>query len=538
MATATLHFLGQERDLIRISVKYKKEFWAWNGMPASIPLGGMLVLEFATHPDDNRFEERITTIDYNRYKMGYPMDEGEIIFYDASSDIIKRWKFADTIIKEIKTVFYTEGETPMMTYLVLSPAIQNYGHLHLKSWNISHTEPEPYKTPIIATENKKQYFVEEIKILNLDEGSTNSGENNEKGIIHNKEYTLKASKFRNNKAPENLNSIKWCYSYVKENETVIGNIKQTGEEITFKTDDLDYCGYSITFYAYIEKKENEAELEVFHHYRFKWFDRKIVEQQIEERLEKPWKINQGGTSLCGMACLFYIFAKNDKQGYKTLAETLHRTGKATHNGYTVEPDEDVKEEMYNTNPKTSKEHPWIPEVDWITMATTRSKESDFGYTGKKGQDASAINWPWLMTNLGKKLLGYTTVEMDYYKVNKSYIRDFFGSDEKIRILEEDIDKDYKNGYEICMMIDADMMYNKPDYDITDFGEYHWITYEDNLEILNSKGKTETDYDEVTDINFDVVTWGDFKRDKGIDKKKLRLSKASFRNNYYGYLKLK
>ncbi|WBX76701.1 hypothetical protein PG911_00140 [Tenacibaculum ovolyticum] len=109
---------------------------------------------------------------------------------------------------------------------------------------------------------------------------------------------------------------------------------------------------------------------------------------------------------------------------------------------------------------------------------------------------------------------------------------------KIRILEEDINKDYQNGYEICMMIDADMMYNKPDYDITDFEEYHSITYEGNLEILNSKGKSETDYDEVTDINFDVVTWGDFKRDKGIDKKKLRLSKASFRNNYYGYLKLK
>ncbi|WP_197474554.1 hypothetical protein, partial [Tenacibaculum ovolyticum] len=105
--------------------------------------------------------------------------------------------------------------------------------------------------------------------------------------------------------------------------------------------------------------------------------------------------------------------------------------------------------------------PWIPEVDWITMATTRSKESDFGYTGKKGQDASAINWPWLMTNLGKKLLGYKTVEMDYYKVNKSYVRDFFGSDEKVRILEEDINKDYQNGYEICMMIDGSMMDTPP-----------------------------------------------------------------------------
>ncbi len=384
----------------------------------------------------------------------------------------------------------------------------------------------------------KKCFVEKIEIFDLDEGSTNGGTNKSKGMIHGKEYTLKVTKFKNNKPPKNTSNIKWNYGYSKDNEVVIGNIKQTGEKITFKTDDLDFCGREITFYAYIEDKSKEAELDVFHHYRFRYFDRKIVEQQIEERLNKPWKINQGGTSLCGMACLFYIFVKKDKQGYKKLAETLHRTGKAIHNGYTVEPDKDAKEEMYNTDPETSKEHPWIPEVDWITMATTRSKESNFGYTGKKGQDASAINWPWLMTSLGKKLLGYSTVEMDYYKVNKSYIRDFFGSDEKIRILEKDIDKDYQNGYEICMMIDADMMSNKSDYDITDFGEYHWVTYEGNLEILNSKGETESDYDIVTDVKFDVVTWGDFKRDKCSDKKKLRLSKASFINNYYGYIKLR
>jgi len=162
MATATFHFLGQERDITQISVKYKKEYWKWNGMPASIPLGGMLKIEFDAHPDDNRFEERITTIDYDRYKMGYPMDEGEIVFYDASSDIIKRWKFADTIIKKVKTVFYAEGEKPMITYLTLSPAIQNYGHLYLKSWNISYTEPEPYKTPIVATEQKEKPIIETI----------------------------------------------------------------------------------------------------------------------------------------------------------------------------------------------------------------------------------------------------------------------------------------------------------------------------------------------------------------------------------------
>ena len=46
-----------------------------------------------------------------------------------------------------------------------------------------------------------------------------------------------------------------------------------------------------------------------------------------------------------MSVFNWGFGINDKQGYKKLTETLHRTGKATHNGYTVEPDEDAKEEI-------------------------------------------------------------------------------------------------------------------------------------------------------------------------------------------------
>ncbi len=392
--------------------------------------------------------------------------------------------------------------------------------------------------------------VEEIEcISDLDEGSNNKGDGGtQDGFIYGKEYEFKIKKYQDDSLPSEdmKKKIIWEYSYKNEDgERITNTIESSGETFKLKIDNLEMLGKEVSICAYLGKQRRDRKLEFLCHNRFRYFDIKNVEQQIEERLVKPWKINQGGTSLCGMACLFYIFAKNDKQGYKTLAETLHRTGKATHNGYTVEPDEDAKEEMYNTNPKTSKEHPWIPEIDWITMATTRSKESDFGYTGKKGQDASAINWPWLMTNLGKKLLGYSTVEMDYYKVNKSYIRDFFGSDEKIRILEEDIDKDYQNGFEICMMIDGDMVASNPgpNYSINDFGEYHWVTYEGGLELLNSEKRTEPDYDKVTNVEFNVVTWGELKDGKTLDDKnkpmdKIEITKKQFISNYYGYLKLK
>ncbi|WP_237276280.1 hypothetical protein [Tenacibaculum ovolyticum] len=77
-----------------------------------------------------------------------------------------------------------------------------------------------------------------------------------------------------------------------------------------------------------------------------------------------------------------------------------------------------------------------------------------------------------------------------------------------------------------MMIDGDMVDGKPgaNYSLNDFGEYHWVTYEGGLKILNSKGESETDYDEVTDVEFNVVTWGDFKNDDPKEAKKLKLTK--------------
>ncbi len=239
-----------------------------------------------------------------------------------------------------------------------------------------------------------------------------------------------------------------------------------------------------------------------------------------------------------MACVFYLFAKNDPIEYEKLVKELHRTGKATHKNYTIEPNKDALE-MYDVNPQTSQEHPSIPDIDWITMAVTRSKESDIGYTGKRRQDASAINWPWIMTSLGEKLLGYTIVETDYYKINKSYLRDFFGSDEKVRILEKDINEDYNNGYEICMMIDGDMVEREnlrgDNYSFSDFEEYHWVVYEGGLELLNETNESETDYDKVTTINFNVYTWGELRRG---DVNKITLKKDQFIANYYGYIKLK
>ncbi|QYS91246.1 hypothetical protein JJC04_16230 [Flavobacterium covae] len=410
-----------------------------------------------------------------------------------------------------------------------------------------------YKTPIeppkIVLNQGKVKKVE--LVTNLDLGSKNDKSGGTQlGMIFGKEYTFQVTQY-DNETPLTRRLTKWQMRYhspkYSQNKWIDVPLKVTEDTVKITMNEEDMCGRFIYVRAYIDDPKSEGETKVWKHNRFRWFDKMVVYEQAEARAKEPWRIDQGGTSLCGMASLFYLLAKKDGKGYEKLAKELFRTGEYKYNKYIVKPHENAIE-MYSVNPYKDKDHPKLPEVDWLTLACVRSKESSFFgkllYKGKKGQDAEAINWPTLMKPLGKNLLGYTDVEMDYYKVNKSYLRDFFGSDEKLRILEKDIDVDFKNGYQICLLIDGTMVDYKPgdDYSLDDFSEYHWVVYEGGLEILNGL-KPESDYDNVTNINFNVFTWGELRNDSvnptsGLPMRKIRLTKNQFRSNYYGYLKLK
>lgn len=161
----------------------------------------------------------------------------------------------------------------------------------------------------------------------------------------------------------------------EKEEILVTQDDSSGSSFTLAIDDVGMLGQNIKIYAYFGDKEKEAQIEVFCHYRFRYFDRTTLLDQVEERMHKPYKVDQGATSLCGMACLFYLFAKNHPEQYAIFAKEMHRKGSATYNGCKVEPDEDSQEEMYGLNPYTSPDHPNIPEVDWLTLAVTRNSES-------------------------------------------------------------------------------------------------------------------------------------------------------------------
>lgn len=410
--------------------------------------------------------------------------------------------------------------------------INSSGRIEYFAQNYTYGDPQP--PPLKVMDGA----VKEIELLTaLDQGSKNDKSGTyQDGMIFGKSYHFKVKSYFQN-PPVNITDIKWMLKYhsASQNKWIEIPLSSRGDSVTITMNDEDMCGRFVYVRAYVYSAEKEAEYKEWKHNRFRWFDRMIIEDEITERTDngKPWLIDQSGTSLCGMACIFYLFAKEQPDGYKKFAKELFRTGVATFNSYTVKPSIEILEK----NPMGKNfPHNGTPMflIDFITMAGTRNTDNP-DYKGGN-EEFHAINWPWVMTNLGKNLLGYKTVEMDYYKINKSYIRDFFGSDEKIRILEKNINTDYKNGYKISLLIDASMLGNDDSYSLDDFSEYHWIVNEGNLQLLNTNNISENNYDYVSSVKFDVFSWGE--EVKGKSRTSNGIKKSAFINNYYGYLKMK
>lgn len=405
--------------------------------------------------------------------------------------------------------------------------------------------------------NKEDTEVAKIKIAStLDKGAANDGLsyylnrkpvfNLQEGMIYGKSYIIEVLKFTKAK-PKDAKKIKWSLKFHNLSTDKWEEIPTTttGTRVKLSVLNNEVCGRFLYIRAYINDKEAGDEIKVWVHNRFRWFDRLVVEQEIEEHLISPWKINQAHTSLCGMACIFYLFAKEQPQEYKKFAKTLFRTGVATFNNYTVSPADDILEKKISIAGYPDGVGR-MPLVDFITMAGTRNTVNK-NYKGGS-EDFAAINWPHLMTTLSEKLLGYENVtSKGIYNPIKTILYSNFEVTKKI----EDLNNQIRDGYKIILMIDSDMINDDPSDKLWEL-EYHWIVLEgvinNRVPMLNSNGNAEH-Y-----IDFSVFSWGtnpldkrttviDPKTKKSIPNKdqgylKLPISQAHFIKNYYGYIKLK
>lgn len=367
---------------------------------------------------------------------------------------------------------------------------------------------KPWEKVAQKTKVSYKYAISKIEFIDeLTQGSDNiSSYGTQKGLAYGRSYKLKVKEYKDNLTPDKA-EVKWGYSYTDEwgVKVTYSLDKEKGAEIVFKCDNLILCGKEITFFAYLNDKENEGKTTIFHHYRFLHISRKSVKEDVEKRMKEPFRINQGGTSLCGIACILYLFAKNNPSAYKRFILSLHQKGTAQHNLYITAPDKEIIERK-DTN--------GLNGADYIGLASLRNNENR-AYKGGNEQ-ISAINWPWTMEKLCKVLLGYNEVKSsDIYTPVKPVIMDI--PETKINTLNNYKKKEY----DIILLVDSDLIQDILDFESVD---YHWIVLESEINITRN-GLFKPD-----DVAFKAYSWARVDR--------YRVTVSHFSRNYYGYIALK
>ena len=359
--------------------------------------------------------------------------------------------------------------------------------------------------------------VERIEIEKLKEGSANdgTGKSIRLGMVYGEKYKLRVTKFKNNEEPISSMSIIWLVSYItEEGEVVFIKISQRGKEILYKADDLEACGRDITFYAYIKDRTKGGELMVFQHYRFRWFDREIIKEELKERMDKPWLADQNDTPTCGVAVILYVLAKNDFEKYQRFILTLHRTGIAVCNTYKINIAESKHLlEMNPIDPYYPQNVKKMPYIDWISFSSIRDKENEVrDFEGKSNEfvfDGSTL--PKELVKMAKTILNFTEI-IDY--TNVVFIKDnLFGGGEFSSSRElAKMQKLYLEGYTIFMLINSNMLYNKKSGMFSTIE--HWVVFEGLIESTISP-------------DWYKFNWG--------TKENVIINPDTFRTNFYGYI---
>ncbi|WP_313500476.1 hypothetical protein [Kaistella carnis] len=369
--------------------------------------------------------------------------------------------------------------------------------------------------------------VKSIKLLTaLDNGSKNDGTGKgvQPGMLYGNTYSFKVSAYTNGN-PNDLKKIKWKYKYhsLSKDKWIEKTSSKTGDTYSLHLNEKDMCGRTIHVMAYINDFENEGYLKTWFHNRFRWFDRMMFEKELEQRTDNrhPEVINQKGTSLCGMAAIFYLFAKEQPEKYKKFSKDLFRTGEATSNSYTAKPSSDILNKKINTMgfPMNTGN---MAIVDFVTLASTRNTKNP-KYKGGN-EEFNAINWPPFMVELCEKLLGYGSVKSKgVYNPVKPLLTST--SDMKNKI--EDINKQFNDGYKLILMIDADLIQDQWDIKALDL---HWVNLESVIKWDYVPGVFGSKRDEVM---FKVYSWGS--NTQYLSKP---ISWSHFVMNYNGYIKMK
>lgn len=191
------------------------------------------------------------------------------------------------------------------------------------------------------------------------------------GMIYGKTYELKVFSFVAGKKPDDKNSIRWGYSDKTKIDEEAIELEQTGETIKFKVDNYELLGKELTFFAYIGNRKYMAlSTKVKVHNRFRWFNEQTVWSQLKDRSYNSQIINQAFTSLCGVAAVAYLLAKDYPLLFVNKFMEFLRTGETLINKFEVKP----SPSLYEMKPGDKEmKYPRsrdgiMKEADWLVLA--------------------------------------------------------------------------------------------------------------------------------------------------------------------------
>lgn len=482
-------------------------------------------------------------------KLEIDYDEIAIFFFKQNNSLKAKINLGDSLLKlsnfqneremESKTWFLSTKETNKLSNEFSSKKVISLLNEHNLLFNENDFVNE--NTNI----NKIDTDVLEVQLISkLQKGNANNGKRNElqNGMIFGNYYTFKATKY-SNKKPKNVKKIKWYIKFhnLTTNTWEEVDLNITGEKVVIQMNNLEMCGRFVYIRAYTNDKKKFAEEKVWMHNRFRWFDRNKVHEEIEDRLINPWKIDQSGTSLCGMACIFYLFAKENPNEYRKFSKELFRKGIAKYNNYEVKPSKEILNKIIDKNGFPYQTDS-MPLIDFVTLAGLRNTNNPEFKDGNN--KVEAINWPPVMTDLCENFLGFSKV--DTFGVYNP-IKNILYSEIEVRSKINDINSQIDNGSRLILMIDSDLI-----NDVWDYGDFdlHWVVLESKIieiPFFDENGKIDYLYD------FRVYSWGtnpfddrEFVKNEKTKKDvknanhrylKKPITIEHFMNNYNGYIKV-
>ena len=233
------------------------------------------------------------------------------------------------------------------------------------------------------------------------------------------------------------------------------------------------------------------------------------------RVEDPNVINQSGTPLCGPATLVRALATNNPDGYAQAAIDLYSKGKAQINTLSLTPGSNLKKAAVpaRTDP-----------ADWIMLGSVRDSSNWLlSPGGWFGSNLAGVTVPATIEKWFKDA-GYTDV------INDTSLT---GGDipmvKSMRALKAS--QKFKDGYNVCMLVDGDVLKSDTQDDIFSLFPTHWVVL--SSEIANAGTMNYKDL-----ASFKIYTWGVGDRQVPQTPPGNPLTHDKFLHKFYGFVAAK